>query len=89
MTVSADTCSVSAVSSTLSDPVALDDALQALAVFDPRKAQVIELRFFGQRTPVIGFAVGMAARAMSIGVGVKPNVCSVSVESSRNGRVHW
>ena len=28
-------------------PVALDDALQALAVFDPRKAQVIGLRFFG------------------------------------------
>lgn len=28
-----------------SDPLALDDALQALAVFDPRKAQVIELRF--------------------------------------------
>jgi hypothetical protein len=43
----------------------------------------------GQRTAVIGFAVGMAARAMSIGVRVKPNVCSVSVESSRNGRVHW
>jgi len=27
--------------------VALDDALQALAEFDPRKAQVVELRFFG------------------------------------------
>ena len=30
-----------------SDPVALDDALQALALFDPRQAQVIDLRFFG------------------------------------------
>jgi hypothetical protein len=33
-----------------SDPVALDDALQALVLFDPRKAQVIDLRFFGSRT---------------------------------------
>jgi RNA polymerase sigma factor (TIGR02999 family) len=30
-----------------SDLVALDDALRELAKFDPRKAQVIELRFFG------------------------------------------
>jgi RNA polymerase sigma-70 factor (ECF subfamily) len=30
-----------------SDPAALDDALQALAVSDSRKAQVIELRFIG------------------------------------------
>jgi RNA polymerase sigma-70 factor, ECF subfamily len=29
------------------DLVALDEALQALAVMDPRKAQVVELRFFG------------------------------------------
>ena len=27
--------------------VALDDALQELAVFDPRKALVVELRYFG------------------------------------------
>jgi RNA polymerase sigma-70 factor (ECF subfamily) len=27
--------------------IALDDALQALAAFDPRKARVVELRFFG------------------------------------------
>ncbi len=27
--------------------VALDDALEALAQFDPRKAKVVELRFFG------------------------------------------
>lgn len=29
------------------DLVALDDALQSLAAFDARKAQVVELRFFG------------------------------------------
>jgi RNA polymerase sigma-70 factor (ECF subfamily) len=29
------------------DVVALDDALNALAQIDPRKAQVVELRFFG------------------------------------------
>jgi RNA polymerase sigma-70 factor (ECF subfamily) len=29
------------------DFVALDDALQALAMFDERKSRVIELRFFG------------------------------------------
>jgi len=27
--------------------IALDDALNALAVIDPRKAQVVEMRFFG------------------------------------------
>jgi RNA polymerase sigma factor (TIGR02999 family) len=32
------------------DLVALDDALTALAQFDPRKARVIELRFFGGLT---------------------------------------
>ena len=29
------------------DLVALDDALKALAAFDPRKSEVVELRFFG------------------------------------------
>ena len=29
------------------DVIALDDALEALAQFDPRKAKVVELRFFG------------------------------------------
>jgi RNA polymerase sigma factor (TIGR02999 family) len=29
------------------DLVALDDALNALAAFDPRKSQIVELRFFG------------------------------------------
>jgi RNA polymerase sigma factor (TIGR02999 family) len=33
-----------------SDLVAIDDALQALAGFDPRKAQVVEMRFFGGLT---------------------------------------
>jgi len=32
------------------DFVALDDSLSALAVVDPRKAQVVELRFFGGLT---------------------------------------
>jgi RNA polymerase sigma-70 factor, ECF subfamily len=27
--------------------IALDEALEALARFDPRKAEVVELRFFG------------------------------------------
>jgi RNA polymerase sigma factor (TIGR02999 family) len=30
--------------------IALDEALEALTVFDPRKARVIELRFFGGLT---------------------------------------
>ena len=29
------------------DPLALDDALNASAALDPRKAQVVELRYFG------------------------------------------
>ena len=29
------------------DLVALDDALKTLTAFDPRKGQVVELRFFG------------------------------------------
>jgi RNA polymerase sigma factor (sigma-70 family) len=29
------------------DVVALDDALQRLAEFDPRQARIVELRFFG------------------------------------------
>ena len=33
-----------------SDLVALDDALNALAAMDPRKAQVVEMRFFGGLT---------------------------------------
>lgn len=33
-----------------SELIALDDALKALANFDPRKSQVVELRFFGGLT---------------------------------------
>ncbi len=40
--------------------VALDDALQALAQFDERKAQVVELRFFG------GLSVEEAAEVLRI-----------------------
>lgn len=39
---------------------ALDDALEALATLDPRRAQVVELRFFG------GLSVEETALAMSI-----------------------
>ena len=44
------------------DIVALDDALNALAEVDPRKAKVIELRFFG------GFSVEETAQALDISV---------------------
>jgi RNA polymerase sigma factor (TIGR02999 family) len=42
------------------DLVALDDALQALAVLDPRKSQVVELRFFG------GLSVDETAAALNV-----------------------
>lgn len=42
--------------------IALDDALQALAKEDPRKAQAIELRFFG------GLSMEEAAEVMGISV---------------------
>ena len=41
---------------------ALDDALNALATVDPRKAKVIELRFFG------GFSLEETAQALDISV---------------------
>lgn len=44
------------------DLVALDDALQALAVVDARKAQVVELRFFG------GLTVEETAEALAVSV---------------------
>jgi RNA polymerase sigma factor (TIGR02999 family) len=40
--------------------VALDDAMQALARLDPRKAQVVELRFFG------GLSVGETAEVLKV-----------------------
>jgi RNA polymerase sigma factor (TIGR02999 family) len=42
------------------DLLALDDALTALAAVDPRKAQVIELRFFG------GLSVEDTAAALNV-----------------------
>ncbi len=42
------------------DLVALDDALQALAVVDARKSQVVELRFFG------GLSVDEAGEALGV-----------------------
>jgi len=42
------------------DIVALDDALSALAVFDPRKSQIVELRFFG------GLSVGETAEVLKV-----------------------
>ena len=44
------------------DLVALDDALQALAAVDPRKAQVVEMRFFG------GLSVKETATALHVSV---------------------
>jgi RNA polymerase sigma factor (TIGR02999 family) len=42
------------------DLVALDDALSALSVVDPRKGQVVEMRFF------CGFSVDETAEALSV-----------------------
>jgi RNA polymerase sigma factor (TIGR02999 family) len=44
------------------DLVALDDALTALAAFDARKAQVVEMRFFG------GLSVAETAEALNVSV---------------------
>ena len=44
------------------DLVALDDALDALAAFDARKAQVVEMRFFG------GLSVEETADALNVSV---------------------
>jgi len=48
-----------------SDPdlVAVDDALKKLAELDPRKAQMVEFRFFG------GLSIEETAQAMGISVG--------------------
>ncbi len=45
------------------DLVALDDALAALATLDPRKSQVVELRFFG------GLSVDETATALHVSTG--------------------
>lgn len=44
------------------DVVALEDALAALAVVEPRPSQVVELRFFG------GFSVEETAEALGVSV---------------------
>ncbi len=48
-----------------SDPdlIAIDIALEKLAVLDPRKAQIVELRFFG------GLSIEEAAEALNVSVG--------------------
>jgi hypothetical protein len=54
------------------------------------RLQRFPLSFVGYRSRPVGHSVGwMDARALSIGVGVSPKVCSVCVESTTNGRVHW
>ena len=40
--------------------IALDDALDSLAAFDPRKARVVEMRFFG------GLSIGETAAVLKI-----------------------
>ena len=45
------------------DLVELDDALRALSVVDPRKAQVIEMRYFG------GLSVEETADALRVSPG--------------------
>jgi RNA polymerase sigma factor (TIGR02999 family) len=43
------------------DLLALDDSLDKLAEFDPRQAEVIEMRFFGQYTiPEIADLMGLS-----------------------------
>ena len=44
------------------DVLAVDDALQRLTAFDPRRAQVVELRFFG------GLSVEETAEALGVSV---------------------
>ena len=46
----------------LADVLAVDDALQRLAAFDPRRGQVVELRFFG------GLSVEETAETLGVSV---------------------
>jgi len=51
--------------------VALDDALTALAKFDPRKSQIVELRFFGglsveETAEALNFSPGTVAREWTL-----------------------
>jgi RNA polymerase sigma-70 factor (ECF subfamily) len=45
------------------DVIALDEALHELAVFDPRKSQIVELRFFG------GLSIEEAAEVLNVSPG--------------------
>jgi RNA polymerase sigma-70 factor (ECF subfamily) len=45
------------------DVVALDEALNELATFDPRKSQIVELRFFG------GLSIEEAAEVLNVSPG--------------------
>jgi RNA polymerase sigma factor (sigma-70 family) len=45
------------------DVVALDDALNALEAIDPRKCQVVEMRFFG------GMSLDETAEALHLSIG--------------------
>ena len=59
------------------DLVALDDALEALAAIDPRKSQVVELRFFGglsvEETAEVAEGVGRDRHArLAAGEGLAP-----------------
>ena len=51
---------LAAVNQPATDLVAVDDALQALSLVDPRKARVIELRFFG------GLSVSETAEVLKV-----------------------
>jgi len=62
MPVSALEEAISFVPSKSREVVALDDALNTLANMDPRKAKVVELRYFG------GFSVEETAQALNISV---------------------
>jgi RNA polymerase sigma factor (TIGR02999 family) len=53
---------VAAVGQPGADLVAIDDALKALAAIDPRKSQVVELRFFG------GLSVQETAEVLKVSV---------------------
>lgn len=47
----------------MAEVVALDDALKGLAEFDPRKSQIVELRFFG------GLSIDETAEVLAVSPG--------------------
>jgi RNA polymerase sigma-70 factor (ECF subfamily) len=63
---------VAVVSGRASELVALDEALLSLAAFDPRKAQVVELRFFG------GLSVEETAEVLKISPNTVIRDCSTA-----------